>query len=274
MTGTKSVTYDVPTLFETDPDIFLRIQLRVTDSDGVTAEVTRDVLSKYVTMRLETVPGGRSLILDGSPVATPLDLLGVVGLSQTLTAPSTTVDGVNMVFDSWENGSTSPSRGFRAPATAHTYRTFYRVNDGVVGAGTGLLGHYIDSEDFTGSSKDRVDRVPYFTWGKQRPLHGISRDHFSVRWTGQASSKFSELYTFAAASPGDDQMRVVVDGVTVINTFNNESMETGDVALTAGQQVPITIEFADGTKAVNAPLTWSSSSTPASAIPGTQLFAD
>jgi glucose/arabinose dehydrogenase len=272
--GDRSVHYDVPRAFETDPDIFLRIILRVTDSDGVTTEVTRDVQPKLSDLRFETLPGGRSLIVDGSPIATPLDLQAVVGILRSLGAPTTTVDGVGMQLDSWENGSTVPSRSFWAPARDHLYRAFYRVSDGSVGTGSGLSASYFGSSSFTNLLKSRVDRVPYFTWGTSRPAKGVPADNFSVRWEGEVQGQFGETYTLSVPVAGDSEVRVEVGGVTVIDTFasGETGTVTGSFALAAGETVPITIEYSDGTGAANLALQWSSTSTPTSAIPGSQLY--
>ncbi len=53
-TGIRSLTYTIPRVLETDPDIFFRIHLTVTDSDGVSTEVVRDVMPRTVTMSVQT----------------------------------------------------------------------------------------------------------------------------------------------------------------------------------------------------------------------------
>jgi len=271
LTGTKTFSYDVPTLFETDPDIFLRINLRVTDSSGIVTEVSHDVQPKTTTLSFATLPAGRSLVLDGSPVATPLTLEAVVGLDRTLGAPTTTVNGVAMRLDSWENGRTKVARSFRAPTGSQTYRAFYRVDGGVVGAGTGLLGEYFAETDFTNLRTVDVDRVPYFNWGRARPASGVPRNNFSARWSGEIQAQFSEAFTIAVPQNFKDTLTVSVAGETIVSMGQGATMNSGTISLAAGQSVPISIDYIHAKGAASVPLTWRSESTPRSAIPGSQL---
>ena len=268
--GVTSFDFEVPRDTETDPDIFWRIHLRVTDSAGIVTEVTRDVLPVTRTLKLRTVPGGRSLVLDGAPVATPLDFTAVAGINRTLTAAPVTVSNTPMVLDSWSTGATAANLAFAAPNTNTTYTAFYRVDGGDVGTGTGLSATYFGSPDFTNPIVTRLDRVPYATWGKQRPAPGVSRHNFSVRWTGDLRPQFSETYTFAVPVPSGDQVKLTIDGNTVLESSGGETV-SGSVTLTAGVEVPITIEYVDGGGQAAMKLTWRSSSTPRSAIPGSQL---
>lgn len=273
--GTRTFDFRVPRDLETDPDIFFRIHLQVRDSLGVVTEVVRDVLPRTKTVGLRTLPGGRSLVLDGSPVATPFSFTAVVGLNRTLTAPPATVAGTQMVLDSWSTGQTPAELAFRAPARNRTYRAFYRVDGGAVGTGAGLTATYFGAPDFTQPTLTRTDRVPYFLWGRKAPAGALPQDDFSVRWTGTIASQFSETYTFTVAVRVDDAVRVVVDGQTVIDTFATaeSGKVSGDVVMQAGAQVPILVEFRDTGAAAKMPLTWSSSRTPRSAIPGSQLVS-
>ncbi|MCZ3386064.1 MAG: PQQ-dependent sugar dehydrogenase [Actinomycetia bacterium] len=273
VTGTRSVDFTLPRNTETDPDIFLRIHLRVQDSEGIVTEMTRDVLPRTSSLALRTLPSGRSLVLDGAPVATPVDLLAVVGVNRTLAAPPATVSGTTMVIDSWSTGQTPAEIAFGVPARNTTYRAFYRVEGGSVGTGTGLSATYFGASDFTDPLLSRIDRVPYFTWMKGAPAPGVPRNDFSARWSGRVEAQFSETFTFAVSVRSDDEVRLVLDGEPLINTFSNGASGTltAQADLRAGEPVPIVLELADGGGAAALALTWSSDSTPASAIPGSQL---
>lgn len=178
-----------------------------------------------------------------------------------------------MVLDSWSTGSVSQEIAFRAPARDTTYRAFYRVDGGSVGTGTGLSAEYFGTPGFTGTPATRLDRVPYLTWGRQAPFGGLPKNGFSVRWTGSVSAQFSETYTFVVPDRPDDEIRVRVDGVPVIDTFASGATRTttGQVDLQAGQAVPVVLEFSDVSGPASFALTWASPSTPASALPGSQL---
>jgi glucose/arabinose dehydrogenase len=95
---------------ETSANVWYRVFLRATDSVGLTGEAVVDVHPETATMHFETSPPGLGLTLDGQPIATPADVLGVVGVMRTIEAPSP--QGAN-TFDSWSDGG----------AQAHTIST-------------------------------------------------------------------------------------------------------------------------------------------------------
>src|SRR5262249_37956134 len=61
-----------------------------------------DVHPETVTMHFETSPPGLGLTLDGQPIPTPADVVGVVGVIRTIEAPS---PQDVYTFDSWSDGS-------------------------------------------------------------------------------------------------------------------------------------------------------------------------
>ena len=89
---------------ETSDQIWYRIFLTVTDSNGKSNSTFRDVLPIRSTFSLATVPPGLSLDLDQSPVATPLTVPAVVNLQRELTAPNQVVAGIPYQFVSWSDG--------------------------------------------------------------------------------------------------------------------------------------------------------------------------
>jgi hypothetical protein len=56
----------IPTRTETSDNIWFRFHLRATDSAGLTAEVTRDILPRKVQFTLATQPTGLALTLEAS----------------------------------------------------------------------------------------------------------------------------------------------------------------------------------------------------------------
>nr|WP_243861062.1 PA14 domain-containing protein [Cellulomonas uda] len=103
------------------------------------------------------------------------------------------------------------------------------------------------------------------------PVSGIGADTFSVRWSGSVVPRYSQTYTFATTS--DDGVRLWVDGRLVIDAWTRHArrVDTGTVALTAGQAVPIVVEYFDGTRHAVAELRWSSTSQAAEIVPTTRL---
>ncbi|HEX3132959.1 MAG TPA: cellulase family glycosylhydrolase [Planctomycetota bacterium] len=141
----------------------------------------------------------------------------------------------------------------------------------VVGSGTGLRGTYYNNDDFTGADVERVDATIDFNWGESAPISGIGAESFSVRWRGKVQAQYSETYTFSTIT--DDGVRLWVNGVKLIDDWTSHAPQTasGTIALTAGQQYEIVMEYFDGALGATAQLKWSSTSTPAAVIPASQL---
>jgi glucose/arabinose dehydrogenase len=127
-TGSASGSFTIPTIGETDPDVWYRIHLTVKDSRGLTHSTFRDVFPHKVNLSLKTEPAGLGLELDDQPTATPYASPAVVGLTRTLGAPATQVkDGVVYEFDGWSDGG-ARGHDVTTPAADVTYTARYKVS--------------------------------------------------------------------------------------------------------------------------------------------------
>jgi len=217
-------------------------------------------------------PVGLIVNIDGQPKRTQSTFTGVAGVQRLLTAPtSQTLNGKTWVFDNWSDGG-AREHTITTPSVNTTISAVYRLNAGTVGTGTGLSATYFNNADFTGTTVKRTDRSLNFRWGNGSPASSIGGDTFSARWTGQIASQFTETYTFSAFS--DDGVRVWVNGVRIIDAFSKTtaSTNTASATMTAGQRVPIVIEYVERVGGATMQLSWSSARTPLSIIPGTQFY--
>jgi len=103
--GVTSGSFIIPTGGETETDVFYRIHLTVTDSNGLTHESTRDITPRTATLNLLSDPPGMTITLDGQPMVTPINILSVVGMTRMLGAPTpqANVNGT-YTFLSWSDG--------------------------------------------------------------------------------------------------------------------------------------------------------------------------
>ena len=125
--GATSGSFVIPTTGETSDNVFYRITLTVTDSQGFSESTYRDVLPRKATLSLRTNIDGMTLLLDGQTKAVPLDVLGVQGMSRTLEAPLTqTIDGITYEFVAWSDGG-DPLHEITFPSSDATYIASYRV---------------------------------------------------------------------------------------------------------------------------------------------------
>jgi hypothetical protein len=142
------------------------------------------------------------------------------------------------------------------------------------GNGDGLTGNYFNNVTFTApAALTRIDPTVNFNWGQTAPDPAVSRNGFTVRWTGFVQPLYSEAYTFYTKT--DDGVRLYVNGSLLIDHFVDQPATewSGGIGLTAGTKYAITMEYYDNTGNASAILSWSSSSTPKAVIPQTQLYS-
>ena len=142
-------------------------------------------------------------------------------------------------------------------------------------SGTGLQGEFWTNQEQTFDglpTLSRIDPLVDFQWGTAAPATGISSDRFTARWSGAVQAAFSETYTFSVRS--DDGVRLRIGDTVVIDKWATQTPTTwtGSIALTAGQQVPLVLEYFEGTGSAEISLRWSSPSTPLEVIPTYRLF--
>ena len=110
--------------------------------------------------------------------------------------------------------------------------------------GGGLVGSYFNGMALAGSPLlTRIEAVN-FDWGSGAPGPGVPANQFSVRWTGTVTIPTTGTYRFRTVS--DDGTRLWLSGVQRINNWSNHSAttdSTGSITFTAGQRVPITLEY-------------------------------
>ena len=128
----------------------------------------------------------------------------------------------------------------------------------IVGSsGTGIAGAYFDNADFTSPVLTRTDPQINFDWGTGSPAPSIGPDTFSSRWSGYLLAP--ETGTYSLSSLTSDGVRAYVSGLPVINNLNDQSTRWTDgqsISLTAGQKVPLLLEYYENTGSAVAKLKW------------------
>jgi glucose/arabinose dehydrogenase len=124
--GITSGSFVVPTSGETSANVWYRIYLTVSDSQGVARTVQRDIFPQRVRLTLTTSPAGLQVLLDGQPVTAPVVVDSVVGLQRTIDAPEQNASGVSYGFVGWSDGG-AQARAIATPAVDTTYTATYRA---------------------------------------------------------------------------------------------------------------------------------------------------
>lgn len=138
---------------------------------------------------------------------------------------------------------------------------------------SGLRGAYFANPTLTGLPVlQRVEAVD-FDWSAGSPAPGtLAADHFGVRWTGEVEAPVSGNYVFSTVS--DDGVRLWVNGRLVIDRWVPHPRITDDapaIALTAGERVPVRLEFFEHSGLAEARLWWSYPGNTRSPVPDAQL---
>ena len=140
------------------------------------------------------------------------------------------------------------------------------------GTGDGLYAEYFDNIDFTGLARVEVVDSIDSNYGTGAPA-GLASDTFSIRWTGQIESVYSEEYTFYTTS--DDGVRLWINDELVIENWTDHAptVNTGTIALEAGQLYDIRMDFYENAGGAVAKLEWSSASQAREVVPQSQLYS-
>jgi hypothetical protein len=143
------------------------------------------------------------------------------------------------------------------------------------GACGGLAAQYFRNTNLTDAAFSRTDPQINFNWGLGSPSPLLSVDSFSIRWRGKITARFTDDYTFYAAT--DDGERLFIAGVIRIDRFIRKPSvpeDTAVVHMVAGQPVDIVLEYFEAGGDASAVLSWSSASgkEPKAVIP-TSAFA-
>ncbi len=140
--------------------------------------------------------------------------------------------------------------------------------------GTGLTGKYYDASDFTSLKTTRTDATVNFDFGTAIPSGTAitNADTFSIAWSGQVESEFSELYTFFLTA--DDGARLWVDDQCLVaRTFYSAPGELrGQIRLKGGHKTNIRVEYIENTGSAKVKLEWASASQARQVIPTARLY--
>jgi len=158
-----------------------------------------------------------------------------------------------------------------APGSEATIELHNRTHKGA--AGSGLLGQYFGTKDFTNLVATRIDPTINFDWAQDaRPHAAIHGERYSIRWTGWVQPLYSERYTVSVL--GDDGIKLFVNDELIADGWKlqNPTEYQGTVDLTAGRRTRIKVDYFNNSGSGVAKLRWQSPSQPREIIPSRCLF--
>ncbi|MCA6078230.1 PQQ-dependent sugar dehydrogenase [Fulvivirga sedimenti] len=273
VSGISEGSFTVPRVGEISSNVWFRIYLQATDSEGLTRTAFTDVYPRKSEITLLSSPPGLQVNADGRDVETPYSYTGVEGITRGV-APTRSqyFEGKLYVFEGWQDGFEGTLRTFNTPKEDSVITLKYV--EVPLGNGTGMTGNYYNqSRSFAGSPDlQRTDREVYFNWGGGSPDDLISPDNFTIRWDGQLLPPFSGQYTLYVVA--DDGVRLYINNALLIDAWIPQAATEYSVSrsFTKDQLYDVRIEyFEDGGAAVMQFL-WEHELLPKQAVPGNQLF--
>jgi arabinan endo-1,5-alpha-L-arabinosidase len=103
--GITNGVYVVPSNGTLVTNLFYRLHLTVTDTNGYEQSISQDIGPQTSQLTFGTVPPGLQVALDGQPLTTPTTVAAVVGMNPLLAAPSPQMQaGSNYQFVVWSDG--------------------------------------------------------------------------------------------------------------------------------------------------------------------------
>ena len=130
LTGTSSGQFVVPTMDETDPDVWFRVYLTAVDSIGLESTTFLEIFPELSEFSVEATVDDLDLLLDSNTVPNPTTKTGVEGVVRSIDLPeSTPVDEGTAYFYQWIDGSEQAQRQISTPTDDTAYIALYGVSE-------------------------------------------------------------------------------------------------------------------------------------------------
>lgn len=237
--GVLNGSFSIPNTGETAANVFYRLFLVVTDSQGAKDTTYTDINPNISTITINSNPPGIQLTLDGQPFNAPLTFVGVEGILRTIGGPSqvTLNNGATYNFVNWSQGG-SLVQTFSTPVNDVTYTATYlpelRNSEDVPLTVNGLNYKYFEGTwstlpDFETTFPTSSGNSTYFDLS----LSSVN-DYFGFRFKGYILVPTDGIYTFYTSS--DDGSNLYIGNTLVVNNDGAHAAQemSGQIGLKAG----------------------------------------
>ncbi|SKC61487.1 PQQ-dependent sugar dehydrogenase [Ohtaekwangia koreensis] len=274
--GVKSGSFTIPTSGEVADDVWYRLYLIVTDSQGLRDTVQRDILPRKSTINLATQPAGLQVTLDGQPVTTPTSDLSVEGIQRTIGVVSPqTSGGVTYTFDRWLHGG-SATQTISTPIDDITYTAVYTVStlrepENPANTVAGIAYNYYEG---AWSALPNFATLTPIETGNIATINLTPRnreDDYAFRYTGFIDVPTDGTYTFYTSS--DDGSQLYIGSTLVVNNDGLHAAQeaSGSIGLKRGKH-SLTVTFFERQGSAVLTASYAGPGITKQAIPGTILY--
>ncbi|MES2285339.1 MAG: PQQ-dependent sugar dehydrogenase [Bacteroidota bacterium] len=286
--GSKNGSFIASFGAETAANVYFRLILYVTDSQGLKDTAFVDIHPVTSTLSLASQPSGLQLQLEGLAHLTPYSVLSVSGMTRTLGLETPQVlNGINYVFDHWAHGGNATQNILITDNNA-TYTAVFTANGTASCTAVGTITRDYWANVIGGSISDvPVNTTP--TSSSQLtifegptnagPNYGSRiRGYICPPSTGNyifwiASDNESELWLSTNDQPGNKIKIAFVAGFTASRNWTKyPEQKSASINLTAGKKYFIEAIHREGTEGDNLAVGWQlPNGTQERPIPGTRL---
>ncbi len=261
---------------EPDPDVGYELQLRATDSNGLTGTASAFILPVTSQLTLQTAPAGLGVTLDGQPMTAPVAITGVVGLRRTIgTSTVQAAGGQTLYFAGWSDDG-SPIHDITTPEHDTTLKASFMPaatcnapvvlpsDGGTFTTATGGAGVTSNQSGTCAATATGAEQV--FQWTPTRS--GTA----TVQTCGGATSFDTVLYLRAGTCATGGELACADDSTACATTEpNDHHASRAAVPVTAGQTYFIVVDGYGGasgtfTLTVTAPSGAAPTATPAPTV--------
>jgi hypothetical protein len=147
-----------------------------------------------------------------------------------------------------------------------------RVYRQVVADANGVLAVYYSGYDFDSEFGRRVENQIYYPWPGSTlpPVEGLPNTNWSIKYQFRIKPRYTETYTFKIRH--DDGVKLIIDGVDVIDSLTVNGTHTGTAALEADRPYDVELWFKQGVSVWYLEFYWRSASQAEEIVPYARLF--
>jgi glucose/arabinose dehydrogenase len=274
--GVSSGTFTIPNSGETSANVYYRLYLVVTDSQGAKDSAYTDILPRTSTITLKTNYFGLFITLDGQPFQAPITVTSVEGILRTIgcTTSQTVNNAAVYNYDHWSQGGTQ-TQTFATPVNDVTYTAFfnpqYQNADNPNPVVSGLDYKYYQGTwnlipDFSSMTPVATGTVTNYDLTPR-----LQNDNFGFRFTGYVSVPTDGIYNFYTTS--DDGSKLYIGGTVVVknDTLHSAFEKSGQIWLRAGKH-PIRVDYFERAGSQVLTVSYSGPGISKQVIPSASLF--
>lgn len=274
--GMTSGVMEIPTIGETDTNVWFRVHLKATDSEGLSNSVYVDAYPIIHEFSVKTIPKKLQIGLDGTLLRAPYIQHGAEGNDRVLTAPEEQVKNDSMFkFAKWSSGSTENNRWISVSKDKEYTAVYEYKKRFYQGRGNGLTGKYFANTEFEEPTVfERIDPKIDFYWNWFSVIETGRTDSCSVHWSGSILAPITGLYTFTMEY--DDAAKLDIGEVELMEDLEHqhEGEQSNTMYLFGGEQYNIDLWYVEKRWSCKMKLMWSYEEQEKQIIPQDYLYTE